>query len=331
MPAEAGIWRWVVAVVREDDAPVEQREVSPDWTPSREWSRWLAVLRGEVPDAAFTATDEVIPRWDGEAGEPRLGGIRLRGAGAEVDFGLEPFREPAQALIAGLVREGRLVAGDRIRWRALAFAREPASEAAPNPLGRPAAPAIRLRTAPLDHGAAAAAGEDHPVLIPAAVLAEVRDRTLATPDRETGGILIGFLGRDPASHRVFARVTAQVPARHTDACATRLTFTPDTWTDARSALALRGREEIMLGWWHSHPVRAWCRDCDEACRSRCTLGEGFLSADDRRLHREVFPRAFTVALVASDVADDGPAVTLFGWRRGQLLQRTYTAMEGESA
>jgi hypothetical protein len=288
------------------------------------------VRAGRAPETAFTDAAEVVPAFDETLGEPRLRGIRVRTATEETEFGLDPFREVARDTIAELVKEGRLAAGDRVRWRALAFTREAAAQKTPGRLGRPVAPAIPIHPTRLETGVDLTPEGDDPVLIPESVLAEVGALTLSNTGHETGGILIGHLCRDPERSSLFAMVTAQVPARYTEACATRLTFTPATWTEVRSAIELRRREEIMLGWWHSHPVRAWCRECADDCRATCTLADGFLSAEDRRLHRVVFPRAFSIALVANDVSEAGPTYTLFGWRRGVLAPRALTRIGSES-
>jgi hypothetical protein len=325
----AGSYLWAIEILREDEAPVGQREVAPDWGPWQEWVRWLAVRAGQTPETAFTGPGDVLPMWDETRGGPSIRGVRVRAAQQETAFGLEPFREPARVAIAQLVAEGRLAAGDLVRWRALAFAREGPARDEPGRLGKQAAPPIPVQLTRLGPGAGPAGEDDDPVLIPEAVLGEVSALTLEATGRETGGILIGHLCRDEDTGRLFAKVTAQLPARHTEACSTKLTFTPATWTDVGSAIALRRTGEIMLGWWHSHPVRAWCRDCAEECRPRCTLAEGFLSADDRRLHRMVFPRAFSLALLASDVSEEGPTFTLFGWRRGLLVTRAFTRLGGD--
>lgn len=323
-------YAWAIEVVREDDSPVGQCEVSPDWEPWREWVRWLAVRDGQPPEAAFIGACEIAPAWDPEHGEPRLRGVRIRTAAGEHEFSLDPFREPARATIAGMVKDGRLGAGDLVRWRALAFVREDPMTNPLTPLGRHAAPPIPVQSRRLAPGITTGDPDDAPVLIPESVLAEVGALTLDATGRETGGILIGHLHRDEGRGTVFGRVTAQVPARYTEACATRLTFTPATWTEVRSAIDLRRRDEIMLGWWHSHPVRVWCRDCPEERRATCALARGFLSEDDRLLHRTVFPRAYSVALVANDVSDGGPTFTLFGWRRGLVEPREFTPIGGET-
>jgi hypothetical protein len=113
-----------------------------------------------------------------------------------------------------------------------------------------------------------------------------------------------------------------VPARHTVGDAVKLTFTSDTWTDVRAAVALRRADELLLGWWHSHPAHAWCKACPVERQRVCQLATGFLSAEDKALHRAMFPWAYTQALVVTHSAA-GLETKLFGWRHGALHERGF--------
>jgi proteasome lid subunit RPN8/RPN11 len=332
---EPATYTYAVEVERDDGTPVGQLPVNVDWEPAREWVRLLALRGGWPAGDAFTRDLAVEPLWDPERGAPRLAGFRIQLAGVrecDAEFPTAYFRDLARTTTARMVADGTLQKGDLIRCHALAFRVDAPAPGEQRPrLGRPAAPDIPVRRALLadvlpSHDAGTSSDavdpDDLPVLIPDRVLEEARALTAGAGPSETGGVLVGHLYRDPDRAVLFAEVTAQVPARHTEANATKLTFTPATWTEVRAALALRNRGEIMLGWWHSHPVREWCKKCPEERRRQCALARGFLSDDDRLLHRTVFPRAYSVALVASDV-EGGPTFTLFGWRRGLLEERTF--------
>lgn len=334
-------WRYALEIQREDASSVAQVAVTLDRDPLREWLRFAALRGGWPPASALTLDCALEPIWDRHRREPYLEGVRATSNGAEprtmaADFGTACFQGPAKAAAADLVSQGALKEGDRFHALALAFAREEESG--------PAAPAPRFRTAPsppsLDIavgsleafigrsgstiGAAAGATDDLvPVFVPASVLEEASEATRRAGASETGGLLIGHLRSDSAGAGLFVDVTAQLPARHVEASSTRLTFTSETWTEFRTALALRRREEIMLGWWHSHPVREWCKSCSEEKRRECVLRGDFLSEDDRLLHRAVFPRAYSLALVANDVSDDEPTFSMFGWRRGVIDRRAF--------
>jgi len=49
----------------------------------------------------------------------------------------------------------------------------------------------------------------------------------------------------------------------------------------------------------------------------------FFSSQDEALHRTVFPKAFSLALVVSEIAEDDRRIALFGWRRGRVEQRGF--------
>ena len=320
-------YAYAVHVLREDDTPVRQLPVEVDWEPAREALRLQALRDGRGVEAAFTLDCQIEPEWHPERGSPYLAGFRVRaGSGSgSLQFGLAYFRELSRSVTKRLVADGALQQGDVVRCLPVAFPlAEPEQREAPK-LGRQAPPRLALGQAALadffaDTGTIT---EPLPVLIPERVLDEAKALTLGVTGRETGGILIGRLHRDTASGGLFAEVTAQIPARHTEADAVKLSFTPATWTEVQAALDLRTQGESMLGWWHSHPVREWCKNCPEDQRRQCTLARGFFSEDDRLLHRTVFPRAYSIALLVNDVEWDGPTFSLFGWDGGLVEARGF--------
>ncbi len=169
--------------------------------------------------------------------------------------------------------------------------------------------------------------DDMPAFVPQQLLDEVAAQTLAERGRETGGILIGKLHRDAALPEIFAEVTAQIPAEHTRGDAVKLTFTHDTWAAVDAAIKLRGRNEIYLGYWHSHPVFEWCktRECTLEKQATCKLASIF-STDDENVMRTVFPRGHSIALVANDTAFQDLTFSWYGWREGSIQPRAYYLM-----
>jgi hypothetical protein len=149
-------------------------------------------------------------------------------------------------------------------------------------------------------------------------------------DKETGGFLLGFLERTPGHPEIFVEVTAQVPARHTDATNASLTFTSDTWTAVQNAVELRGRNELIVGWWHKHPnfAEKTCERCPEERRRNCPMSRPFFSATDVHMHRTVFPRAYQTALLLSDMGKDALDVRLYGWRHGAVVSRGFEIVPG---
>ncbi|MGH7467138.1 MAG: Mov34/MPN/PAD-1 family protein [Longimicrobiales bacterium] len=341
-------WRYAVQVLGEDHSPLRQIPVTMDWDPLREWIRLMALRQGSTPARALLLDCSIDPIWDHNLGDPFVGGLRACALAVEgahtlaAEFGTSFFSAAAKAAVNQLVDEGVLQAGTGVRCLPVAYAR-PQDSDEPLQNGRfttqAGAPTLHIRSGSLSHCLARSASaanahvglDDIPVFLPQAVLHEARELASAESARETGGLLIGHLCRDVAGGDLFIEATAQLPARNVDASLHRLTFTSDTWTEFRSALALRGQGEIMIGWWHSHPVREWCKKCSEESQRACALRGDFLSEDDRLLHRTVFPRAYSLALVVNVVGYEEPTFSLFGWRQGLLELRGHHVLHAAGA
>ena len=320
---------YAVQVVREDGTEVGQVPIQVDWEPARESLRLAALESGVPTDAAFLLECAIHPIWHAERGQPFLGGIEMSAGAGELreTLSLEYFSDAARSVTKRMVAEGTLQKGDLVRCLPVAFAEPVREEPSLTRHGRPIPPRIPLREGLLPEYASQASlfgttDQELPVFVPRDVLEQATEQTEREPGRETGGILIGNLWRDRESGSLFVGVTAQIPARHTEATSSKLTFTPETWSDLQAALTLRGKQEIMVGWWHSHPVREWCKACAPEKRAECALAQGFLSEDDRMLHRTVFPRAYSVALVVNDL-ESGPTFSLFGWSGGRIATREF--------
>ncbi len=170
-------------------------------------------------------------------------------------------------------------------------------------------------------GDPAASDADMPVFIPARVIAEAKQLARQAGDVEWGGVLLGRLYRDTASPEIFCQVTALIPAQHTLATPTRLTFTAATWAAARAAIDLRSEVEVVAGFLHKHPW--WCRDCPALNRQDCPLRKPFFSRDDVALMRAMFARPFSIAVLLTDLGEADLRCDLFGWRDGLVTARGY--------
>jgi len=328
-------WSIALALYKQDGTPIGQLPVEVDWEPANQWVRHLALCRGAIVRQRGVA--EVHPLWR-RAGGPAIGGFRVTietdGQPGEIscDFPATYFRSVALALSGPLVDAGHLASGETFRYLALA---EPAPSNGPTAASAgfvvqevTRAPVLRaasfdgLRAGTTVVGEAAA--DEVPALVPRRVLDEITSFTRRASPLETGGALVGHLNRDAAARTVFSVLTAQLPAEHTEASAVRLAFTADTWSAMRQALETRGRGEVLLGWWHSHPVREWCRQqkCPETTHEACALGHDCFSEHDRAVHRTVFPAAHSVALVANDVSDASVTLSVYGWSLGMLGPRS---------
>lgn len=327
-------YRYSIEIYDDEGRALGATPIEVDWEPAVESTRFDAIRAGQFPTTGGPFDARVTPRWHATLGRPFTSGFRVEVWTSGIapvggDFASAYFHSNATAAAERLVADGRLPTGATFRYTVAAFdverrAPDPADEGTSGPTP------LRLRDAALtDHGAGSelrgpSVATDPAVFLPRGVLDEVSRLARLAGARETGGVLIGDLYRDNDGPDVFSVVAAQIPATQARGELSRLTFTPETWAEIHTILAMRGRGETMLGWWHSHPAYEWkCKDCPVERRRRCPLAAGFLSAEDRALHRAVFPRAYSVALVVNLITADEHNYALFGWREGLLLQRGF--------
>jgi len=334
-------FRYLLELLHNGDV-LGRHPVTPDnFAPALEWLSFQAMRSGALPlELGAHPEIEYAPVWDAQRGEPYVEAIRLTTTGpTEGDIPAVYFSRLAEEASATFVTEGKLKQGELFRFRVVAFgcAEEAdhgdvsgngdagAFEEVPQPL---ACEESRLE-ALLDHAEVRGTAQpgEMPVLIPQRVLDEAEALKREAGGLETGGILLGRLHRDSERRELCLEVTTQIPARHTEAREMRLTFTADTWTSVRAAIELRGNDELQIGWWHTHPAREWCKDCDPERWKTCPLARSFFSPEDKKLHQMIFPRAYSVALVLGDHYRDGEAWEAFhavyGWDRGMVSQRGY--------
>lgn len=334
-------YRYVIELFREDDTPVGQATVTVDWGPAEEWAKFQAMRSGLLASDEAGRVSSIEPVWMSKAGEPYIESFRVnvvtRSGKVATDFGTGYFKSLVTQASTHFVENGRLQTGDRVRYLAAAFRQQErrhngsrfqftTEEVAPSMTMKNSSLADSLRHA-MPQGAICAG--DIPVFVPQRVLDEAAAASTEAGARETGGILIGHLHRDATVPELFVEVSAQIHARHTEADLTKLTFTAETWTEVQAAIDLRRKREIMLGWWHSHPVREWCKECAPERQQVCKMAGDFFSAHDQALHRTVFPRAYSFALVAN-VTTFGLNFSAFGWRDGLLEPRGFHVTEAET-
>lgn len=324
-------YRYVAEASDREGQRLGELVLEPDFAPAAEWSHWEGVRRG-LPARAHHGPGVVEPVFDDALGPPYLEGFRVRldDTDSQHTPPLLPWRyfQPAvEAAASRLVQDGRLQDGESFVYRVCAFpipgAKRPSAPAVidepPAPLALEPVPLAPRQLGATRLGQNAWNPADYPIFVRPGVLAGATELARAAGERETGGILIGHLCRDPHSAEIHAEITAQIPARRAEAGHAHLSFTPETWSAVSDALALRRRNEVWLGWWHSHPF--FCRRCDPARRRLCALSRPFFSRDDCELHRAVFDAAFSVALLLSDLGEAMLRYDWFGWRQGIIAAR----------
>jgi hypothetical protein len=333
------IYRYSIELRRDRDGlTLAQVPLIPDWSAALEWAHFRAARRGEVPAVMADGSGHVDPIWHDERGAPYVAAFRAVVAGGAASFEIPRsyVHGYAQAEASHLVERKLLEPGEMFQYIVSAFAAPDEPTALPQPGGftvEAVAQPLPLHQSVLANFQRSAEptatlhDDDPPVFVPQAVIDQVQEHAERTPDVESGGVLIGRLHRDASMSEIFVEVTAFIPAPHTESTSTKLTFTGDTWAAVRAALALRRRDETMLGWAHQHPD--WCRlrNCPLERRKQCSATNAFYSAEDIHLMATVFPRAFHVGLLLSE-SHRGFTPSLFGWRHGVVTHRGFYRVQG---
>jgi proteasome lid subunit RPN8/RPN11 len=344
-------FRYFVEIYKRDSGALLGRSpIQVDWGPVQEQLTFDLLRRGIIDDFSRELAVRMEPEWRNPETEFAIRGVRATAMLGEnhhesIFVPIDYFRAEARKAADQFLDTGQLQSGELFEYRVLALQRDQAAA-----IPRPRIAIERVAASVPITGASRADFLDRALLFGAAeatdvqafvhwrVLEEASILTRRAEALETGGILIGHLHRDPFFPEVFLEITAQVPANARSQL-TRLSFTPDTWSQAQAAVEARGRNEIWLGWWHSHAFFKEKMAAENEIASHPSTAP-FLSSDDLRLHRSVFPRAYSLALLITDAPDSGMSWTMFGWQNATVSQRgfhlihaplshEFTALRGE--
>lgn len=330
------MYRYAVDLVRSRDGrALGTHPLVLDLAPAIEWVRLRALQAGMSPARLATATIGVEPEWHAQAGAPYVEGVRVTACAGDapavtVRVPSASFHGQVRPLGAALVTAKELEAGEAFTYTLMAYA-ETARPTPPDdgldledvPVPIPLQPGSLAEL----EGRSTAHGDTDPELIPvflaAEVVAEAAQLTEDAQELEVGSILLGHLRQDAAAQRIFLEVTGQIPARHTLSESTRLSFTSETWAAAQAAIALRRRGEQMVGWFHSHPARYWCRkECAPEAKRACPLGRSFFSAPDCDVQRTCFLPAYCIGLLITH-SFGGMKLAMFSWKHAAIVQRGF--------
>ncbi len=297
--------------------------------------------RGKFTEYAPPLADARIePRFTLKNGSPTASGFRVLmptpdGAEHRFDFGAPFLKSHAQRILVDRVVQGEVEPGT-IQYRLAAYLDDTPETSAAGIRFEPDEPTIpirKVRRASLGRTVLwdDPSGEDLPVLVSRHVLEDAVQTAAEAPEREVGGFLLGHLCRDDDTNELFLWATAHVPAEGTDATATSVTFTAETWARARDVVALRGEGEIFAGWVHSHPFR-FCAECPNPPKPDCVGKVLFFSPEDHFLMEVTFAQPFMVALQTAveprlkGILGHLP-VRMYGWRDGVVVPRGFEVIE----
>lgn len=336
--------RFVAEILREGVEPLTTA-LDLDWIPAVEWGRFQQIRNNSPARVSGPEYPRIRPAWDRATGAPYVSHVEVSFATADADgqtIPLRYFTAPVAHAVSALIKDGRINAGEKYRWRICAYPgpEEKSSLAGDDSfvIEESQVTDSAFQVISLDtllararyHGPPPADGEqpDVSVLFAPQVLTEAAEIATAADTLEAGGILLGRLGRDAASGELALEVVAQIAAREAIASDASLRFTPETWRAVDAAIRLRGGGEQILGWWHSHPQALWpCKNCPPERHPTCPSNQAFFSAMDVGFHRTAFQAAHNVALLLSFHADPTPRFDLFGWRHGMVSARGYYIKE----
>jgi len=136
----------------------------------------------------------------------------------------------------------------------------------------------------------APAGDAPLIFIQRQALESLHDFLAHDLGREHGGVLVGRPLVDRQSGRSFVVIYSAIPAMESKGSSIHLQFTPETWTYISGIIAENYPDQVVVGWYHSHPG----------------LGV-FMSETDRATQRAFYYHPWNLAVVAD------PLVHKTGW------------------
>lgn len=140
------------------------------------------------------------------------------------------------------------------------------------------------------------ARDDVKVYIRQAVYKAIEKFAKSDTSRELGSILVGTVSEQLGAKQII--ITNAIEAKYTDASASTLTFTHETWADVHRKMEQNYPDKKILGWQHTHP------------------GYGiFLSNYDMFIQQNFFDLPFQVAYVVDPVQN---LRGFFQWKNGEV-------------
>jgi hypothetical protein len=163
------------------------------------------------------------------------------------------------------------------------------------------------------------------VAVSPTLLAELREASANSLDRERADFLVGYLIQEP-NGKVVVVLRNRIPAEtEAGSSLVHFSFAPRTFQAAQRMLEERWSDQAILGWHHNHPP-----PCGRKCLMTvpaCGTENVLFSVDDRVVHRSAFSRPYMVALVSAKGATrraDDPVMRAYGWQRGFIREKDWT-------
>jgi hypothetical protein len=332
--------RFVLEIWNQDSTSLLHQQPVESFLRLVNHARFDAVCAG-VPDSESERVT-VSPVWLSGMETPYVKSVAITVQGPKgheplvKEYGLHCFSVLAQSAGQTLLACGVLKANEQFVYRISAYpvGHENTDDETDRPRRRFQTSLAQARVSCVEQPVARFLEGEHPhqeapfdVYVAEQVLNDIREQAKLSEDKEQGGFLIGYLGRDTGTGRVFLRVTAQAQALDgVHSTCTSFQFSEQTFLAAQQSLSLRRRpEEAIVGWQHSH---TWCAKCTK--RDQCSASTVFWSLDDQRVMDSAFPQPFQVGLVLgldNSNTTEPHSFEMYGWQDAVMVKRRFRVIE----
>lgn len=306
--------------------------------------KFSAFCQGLLENDGLDPACHLEPVWEHEGETPYCSGFRLCLSNGEVTYekaySKSVFRYQVFRVVRELLQKNQLKEGMGLNYRLAIFPKNDISrldnrgqnenltmsiESIRQPI-----PIVETSLKPyLRQGRADSAEVEMGVWIAQHVIDEMIEYVLQNKEKERAGFLIGHLCQDRETKKLFLICPAQVIARFQDketfgsenrSSLTHFQFSPETFFEVQRVIELRKQNEIVLGWYHSHP---WPFACPKGDKCECT--SVFFSPADFEVMEAAFGAPYQVAIVIGRASLKEMKATpqMYGWKDGLITPRDF--------
>jgi proteasome lid subunit RPN8/RPN11 len=307
--------------------------------------KFSAFQQGVIKDYALDPEIIFEPIWIKEGKSPYCRGFRLNMKNKRLrykkSYTKNVFRYDAYRIMGAMVQNQKFEAGTELFYRLTAFPNNKDSSETiesgkdfevttiNNSIPIKILGLGQLKESASVHITKEDDTEDFPVWIAEHVVEEMVEYVLQNKEKERAGFLIGHICRDPITQQIFLMCHAQVAA-DTEAISiypdkgnssiTHFQFLPENFFKVQRLIELRKNDEIVLGWYHSHP---WPFACEK--QEKCTCTSIFFSISDVDVMQSAFGAPYQIAIVIGRASLENLKATpqMYGWKNGIISKRNF--------
>lgn len=307
--------------------------------------KFSAFQQGVIKDYAVDPEIIFEPIWIKEGKSPYCRGFRLNMKNKRLrykkSYTKNVFRYDAYRIMGTMIQNQKLDEGTELFYRLIAFSKnKDSSETMENRKDFEVTTidnSIPIKILSLEQleesGSVNVTKEDEtddfPVWIAEHVVEEMIEYVLQNKEKERAGFLIGHICRDPITHQIFLLCHAQVAAEtegisgypdKENSSITHFQFLPENFFKVQRLIELRKKDEIVLGWYHSHP---WPFACEK--KEKCTCMSVFFSISDVDVMQSAFGAPYQIAIVIGRASLENMKATpqMYGWKNGVIAKRNF--------